>query len=68
MEYQENQLKQLTDGNYTLPNGRYFLKIALRNNELPKNEEDLKLIFPDNHNYILSGLKKFGKCGSIRFN
>jgi hypothetical protein len=58
--------KQLKDENYTIPNLRYYFGIALRNNDVPSNEEELKISFPENNIGILKSIKKnFGKDAVI---
>ncbi len=58
--------KQLITGNYTIPNLRHYFGIALRNNDIPSNEEELKVSFPENHEQILNSIKKhFGNDAVI---
>ena len=58
--------KQILEGNYTLPNIRFYFGSLLRNNDLPNSFDDLVKFFPDNHKSLLKSIEKhFGEDADI---
>lgn len=54
--------KQLVEGNFTLPNLRYYFKTIIRNEDFPKNEIEIQKYFPDVYEFIIKCIKSnFGE-------